>query len=130
MTDFELKPYTIDGIFLMIFFAFFLSILLITISYLLSLRKWDGQKLSPYECGFEPFGDARQKFDIRYFRVSLIFIVFDLEVSYLFPLIGVEPLILADSGYLFACIFVIVLAVGLIYEYSMGVLEEERGSSE
>jgi hypothetical protein len=73
-----LSIYGLQGISVMIIFAFVLSSILITISYLLSLRKWDPEKLSPYECGFEPFGDARQKFDIRYYLVSLLFILFDL----------------------------------------------------
>jgi len=114
----------LEGVAVMIIFAGVLSILLITISYLLSIRKWDPEKLSPYECGFEPFGDARQKFDIRYYLVSLLFILFDLEVSYLFPLIAVDHSILKESGYLIGTIFLVILTVGFIYEYSKEALEE------
>lgn len=113
----------IEGITVMIIFAFILSVALITISYLLSLRKWDPEKLSPYECGFEPFGDARQKFDIRYYLVSLLFILFDLEVSYLFPLIAVDHSILKESGYLVGTIFIVILTIGFIYEYSKEALD-------
>lgn len=118
-----LSIYGLQGISVMIIFAFVLSSILITISYLLSLRKWDPEKLSPYECGFEPFGDARQKFDIRYYLVSLLFILFDLEVSYLFPLIAVDHSILKESGYLIGSLFIVILTVGFIYEYSKEALD-------
>jgi len=113
----------VEGISVMIIFAFILSSLLITVSYLLSIRKWDPEKLSPYECGFEPFGDARQKFDIRYYLVSLLFILFDLEVSYLFPLIAVDSTILKCSGYFIGSLFIVILTVGFIYEYSKEALD-------
>jgi NADH-quinone oxidoreductase subunit A len=113
----------IEGITVIIILSLLLSIVLITLSYLLSIRKWDAEKLSPYECGFEPFGDAKQKFDIRYYLVSLLFILFDLEVSYLFPLIAVDHSILTDSGYIIGAIFIVILTVGFIYEYSKEALD-------
>jgi len=113
----------ITPIAIMIIFAFVLSIVLISISYLLSIRKWDAEKLSPYECGFEPFGDARQKFDIRYYLVSLLFILFDLEISYLFPMIALDSTMLNDSGYIIGTIFVFILTIGFIYEYSKEALD-------
>lgn len=113
----------IEGICVIIILSLILSIVLITLSYLLSIRKWDAEKLSPYECGFEPFGDARQKFDIRYYLVSLLFILFDLEVSYLFPLIAVDHTILTEWGYIIGAIFIVILTVGFIYEYSKEALD-------
>jgi len=113
----------IEGISVIIILALVLSLVLITLSYLLSIRKWDAEKLSPYECGFEPFGDARQKFDIRYYLVSLLFILFDLEVSYLFPLIALDNNMLSEWGYIIGAIFIIILTVGFIYEYSKEALD-------
>ena len=113
----------IEGISVIIILSLLLSIVLITLSYLLSIRKWDAEKLSPYECGFEPFGDAKQKFDIRYYLVSLLFILFDLEVSYLFPLIAVDHCILTHTGYILGAIFIVILTVGFIYEYSKEALD-------
>ena len=113
----------IEGICVIIVLALVLSIVLIALSYLLSIRKWDAEKLSPYECGFEPFGDARQKFDIRYYLVSLLFILFDLEVSYLFPLIAIDHSLLSEWGYIIGAIFIIILTIGFIYEYSKEALD-------
>lgn len=116
----------LDGISVIIILALALSVILISLSYFLSIRKWDAEKLSPYECGFEPFGDAayaRQKFDIRYYLVSLLFILFDLEVSYLFPLIAIDIGLLQNGGYLIGVIFIIVLTVGFVYEYSKEALD-------
>jgi len=113
----------IEGVTITIILGLLLSLVLIVLSYLLSYRKWDAQKLSPYECGFEPFGDARQKFDIRYYLVSLLFILFDLEVLYLFPLIAVDHDILTESGYLLGTIFIVILTIGFIYEYSKEALD-------
>jgi len=113
----------IEGVCVIIVLALVLSIVLIALSYLLSIRKWDAEKLSPYECGFEPFGDARQKFDIRYYLVSLLFILFDLEVSYLFPLIAIDHSLLSEWGYIIGAIFIIILTIGFIYEYSKEALD-------
>ena len=113
----------IEGVAVTIILGLLLSLVLIILSYLLSYRKWDAEKLSPYECGFEPFGDARQKFDIRYYLVSLLFILFDLEVLYLFPLIAVDIDILSETGYLLGTIFILILTVGFLYEYSKEALD-------
>lgn len=112
-----------DTIAVMIAFAVLLSVLLITISFLLAVKKPDAEKLSPYECGFEPFGHSRQKFDIRYYLVSLLFILFDLEVVYLFPLIAVDHYVLKNTGFIIAAIFILILAIGIVYEFSKKALE-------
>ena len=62
-----------------------LSLLMVVASYVVARQKPDSEKLSPYECGFEPFDDARSKFDVRFYLVSILFIIFDLEVAFLFP---------------------------------------------
>ena len=102
-----------------IFIGFGLSFVLIIVSYLLSVRKWDIEKLSPYECGFEPYGDARAKFDVRFWLISLIFLLFDLEISYLFPFV-----LVLESGYLTATVFIIILTIGFVFEFKSGALDE------
>ncbi|MCS6853838.1 MAG: NADH-quinone oxidoreductase subunit A [Elioraea sp.] len=84
----------------------------------------DAAKLSPYECGFEPFGDARRRFDVRFYLVAILFIIFDLEVAFLFP----WAVALGDIGWLgFGSMmaFLAVLTVGFIYEWRKGALEWE-----
>jgi NADH:ubiquinone oxidoreductase subunit 3 (subunit A) len=66
-------------------FSIILSLVLPAASYILGYKKGDAEKLSVYECGFDPFGDSRQKFEVRFFLVAILFIIFDLEISFLFP---------------------------------------------
>ena len=115
--------YGIGEIGVMIVLAIVLSIVLILASYLLSFQKWDSEKLSPYECGFEPFMDARQNFDIRFYLISLLFILFDLEVVYLFPLVSLQPYALMEGGYYVGVLFIVVLTVGFVYEWSQKALD-------
>jgi len=65
--------------------AILLSSVIIGASYILGIKKPDAEKVSVYECGFDPFGDSRQKFEVRFFLVAILFIIFDLEISFLFP---------------------------------------------
>jgi NADH-quinone oxidoreductase subunit A len=65
--------------------AFVISTILLLVPFVIAVRKPDPEKVSAYECGFDPFGDARMKFDVRFYLVSLLFIIFDLEVAFLFP---------------------------------------------
>jgi len=84
----------------------------------------DAQKLSPYECGFEAFEDARMKFDVRYYLVAILFILFDLEIAFLFP----WAIVLRDIGWfgvVAMAIFLGILVVGFIYEWKKGALEWE-----
>ena len=84
----------------------------------------DSEKLSAYECGFEAFGDARGKFDVRFYLVAILFIIFDLEVAFLFP----WAIALGDIGLLgfwSMMLFLFVLTVGFIYEWKKGALEWE-----
>jgi NADH-quinone oxidoreductase subunit A len=82
----------------------------------------DAQKLSPYECGFEAFEDSRMKFDVRYYLVAILFIVFDLEIAFLFPWAVVLDTI-GVFGLVAMGIFLFILVVGFIYEWKKGALE-------
>ena len=89
---------------------------------LVSPHKPDSEKNSPYECGFEAFEDARMKFDVRYYLVAILFILFDLEVAFLFPWAVVLQEI-GLAGFLAMLLFLAVLVVGFIYEWVKGALE-------
>ena len=84
----------------------------------------DSAKLSPYECGFEAFEDARMKFDVRYYLVAILFILFDLEIAFLFPWAIVLKEI-GTFGFVSMMIFLAILVVGFIYEWMRGALEWE-----
>jgi len=93
-------------------------------SYLLARQNRDSEKLSPFECGFAPFGDARGQFDVRFYLVAILFIIFDLEVAFLFP----WAVALGDIGvvgFWSMMLFLAVLTVGFIYEWKKGALEWE-----
>src|SRR5262245_40698089 len=91
---------------------------------LLGPNKPDAEKLSPYECGFEAFEDARMKFDVRYYLVAILFILFDLEIAFLFPWAAVINDI-GLAGFLAMMVFLAILVVGFIYEWMKGALEWE-----
>ena len=93
-------------------------------SYLVGKQNPDSEKLSPYECGFEPFSDARTKFDVRYYLVSILFIIFDLEVAFLFPW-AISLGDIGAFGFWSMMVFLGVLTVGFIYEWKKGALEWE-----
>ncbi|MBE9516764.1 MAG: NADH-quinone oxidoreductase subunit A [Proteobacteria bacterium] len=84
----------------------------------------DSAKLSPYECGFEAFEDTRMKFDVRYYLVAILFIIFDLEIAFLFPW-GVVLREIGMFGFLAMVLFLGILVVGFIYEWKKGALEWE-----
>jgi NADH-quinone oxidoreductase subunit A len=91
---------------------------------LLGPNRPDTAKLSPYECGFEAFEDARMKFDVRYYLVAILFILFDLEIAFLFP----WAVVINDigfPGFLSMMLFLTILVVGFIYEWMKGALEWE-----
>ena len=91
-------------------------------SYLVAKQNPDSEKLSPYECGFPPFDDARMRFDARFYLVSLLFIIFDLEVAYLFPW-AVAFHDIGAFGFWSMILFLAVLTIGFVYEWSKGALE-------
>jgi NADH-quinone oxidoreductase subunit A len=101
-----------------------ITVAMIAGSYLLARQKPDSEKLSAYECGFEAFTDARSKFDVRFYLVAILFIIFDLEVAFLFP----WAISLKDTGvfgFLSMAAFLGVLTVGFVYEWKKGALEWE-----
>ena len=91
---------------------------------LLAPNRPDPEKLSPYECGFEAFEDARMKFDVRYYLVAILFILFDLEIAFLFPWATVINEI-GLPGFLAMMLFLGILTVGFVYEWMKGALEWE-----
>jgi NADH-quinone oxidoreductase subunit A len=92
------------------------------LSTLLGHNRPDSEKLSPYECGFEAFEDARMKFDVRYYLVAILFILFDLEIAFLFPWAVALPE-LGGTGFWAMMVFLAILVVGFIYEWKKGALE-------
>jgi len=101
-----------------------LSALLVIASLIVGRQKPDSEKLSAYECGFEAFEDARRKFDVRYYLVAILFIIFDLEVAFLFPW-AVSLGEIGVFGFWSMVIFLAVLTVGFAYEWRKGALEWE-----
>ncbi len=96
----------------------------IVAGYLLAPHKPDLQKTSPYECGFEAFEDARMKFDVRFYLVAILFIIFDLEIAFLFPW-AVSLDTVGAAAYVAMAIFLLILTIGFIYEWKKGALEWE-----
>ncbi len=96
----------------------------IVLGKLLAPNRPDPEKLSPYECGFEAFEDARMKFDVRYYLVAILFILFDLEIAFLFPWAATLNEI-GFAGFLAMMVFLAILTVGFIYEWMKGALEWE-----
>jgi len=94
------------------------------LSRLLGVHRPDSEKLSPYECGFEAFEDARMKFDVRYYLVAILFILFDLEIAFLFPWAIVLQEI-GRFGFAAMMVFLGILVVGFVYEWMKGALEWE-----
>jgi NADH-quinone oxidoreductase subunit A len=101
-----------------------LGLILLTVGSVVSPNRPDPEKLSPYECGFEAFEDARMKFDVRYYLIAILFILFDLEIAFLFPWAVVLPEI-GVFGFWSMMIFLAILIVGFIYEWKKGALEWE-----
>jgi NADH-quinone oxidoreductase subunit A len=111
---------------IMIFLAIGIAIgvLPILAGFLLAPHKPDSEKLSPYECGFEAFEDSRMRFDVRYYLVAILFIIFDLEIAFLFPWAVVLDSI-GLFGFVAMMIFLAILVIGFIYEWKKGALEWE-----
>jgi NADH-quinone oxidoreductase subunit A len=99
-----------------------IGVLPVTLGWLLAPNRPDPEKLSPYECGFEAFEDARMKFDVRYYLVAILFILFDLEIAFLFPW-AVSLGAVGRFGILSMLVFLGLLTVGFVYEWKKGALE-------
>jgi NADH-quinone oxidoreductase subunit A len=111
---------------ILIFFgvAVGLSLVMVAIPFIIALHRPDKEKLSPYECGFDPFSDARGKFDIRFYLVAILFIIFDLEIAFLFPW-AVTLGKIGVFGFWSMMVFLGVLTIGFIYEWKKGGLDWE-----
>jgi NADH-quinone oxidoreductase subunit A len=99
-----------------------IGLLLLGLGFLFGRGQKDAEKLSPYECGFEPFEDSRMKFDVRYYLVAILFIIFDLEIAFLFPW-AVSLDVIGTFGIAAMGIFLALLVVGFAYEWKKGALE-------
>ena len=117
-----LKDYFPIVLFLII--AFFLIFGFIIVNFLFSPKNPDPEKLSAYECGFEPFNDSRMEFDIRFYLVAILFIIFDLEIAFLFPW-AISLGKIGLFGFISMMIFLFILSVGFIYEWKKGALDWE-----
>lgn len=102
--------------------AFLITCIIYLLSFLLSYQTRDEEKNSIYECGFVPFNDARGRFEVKYYLVSILFIVFDLEIAFLYPFI-VSTASADYLGVAVAIFFVILLGVGFLYEITTGAME-------
>jgi len=106
------------------------GVLPVAMGFLLGPNRPDPEKLSPYECGFEAFEDARMKFDVRYYLIAILFILFDLEIAFLFPWATIFKDIVATEsikmfGFVEMLVFVAILVVGYVYACAKGALEWE-----
>ena len=115
-----LKDYL--SIIIFLFIALGLSVGFIVLNFLFSPKNPDSQKLSAYECGFEAFSDSRMEFDVRFYLVAILFIIFDLEIAFLFPW-AISLGNLGSLGFWSMMIFLLVLTIGFIYEWKKGALD-------
>lgn len=109
-------------VFIVVGLAF--GVIAIAMGFVLGPHRPDSEKLSPYECGFEAFEDSRMKFDVRYYLVAILFIIFDLEIAFLFPWAVVLREI-GMFGFLAMMLFLGILVIGFIYEWKKGALQWE-----
>jgi NADH:ubiquinone oxidoreductase subunit 3 (subunit A) len=101
-----------------------LSCLILGLSFVFTIQKPDAEKVSAYECGFDPFDDARSRFDVRFYLVAILFIIFDLEVTFLFPF-AISLSKVNFFGFWSMAAFLIILTIGFVYEWRKGALEWE-----
>ncbi len=106
------------------------GVLPVAMGFLLAPSRPDPEKISPYECGFEAFEDARMKFDVRYYLIAILFILFDLEIAFLFPWASIfKDIVATDSikvfGFVEMLVFVAILVIGYVYAWAKGALEWE-----
>jgi NADH-quinone oxidoreductase subunit A len=115
-------PLEYRNIFVVLLLTFLIALILFLVTYYLNPKNGDLEKLSIYECGFDPFGDTRTSFDVRFYLVSILFIIFDLEIMFFFP----WALVLDKIGFFGFCTgiyFLFLLTIGFIYEWLMGALD-------
>ena len=104
--------------------ALILSLGFVVLNFALSPKNPDPEKLSAYECGFEPFNDSRMEFDIRFYLVAILFIIFDLEIAFLFPW-AITLGSIGYFGFFSMMLFLFILTIGFIYEWKKGALDWE-----
>ncbi len=122
MLHFSLLEYsTFSTIFIAIIMGLTIAGVLLVVSFLIAIHTPDPEKTSAYECGFEPFEDARNRFDVRFYIVAILFIIFDLEVAFLFPWAATITFT-GVFGYTIAVLFLVILTIGFIYEVVKGAL--------
>jgi len=110
------------SIIIFLFIALALSLGFIFLNYLFSPKNPDPEKLSAYECGFEAFDDSRMEFDVRFYLVAILFIIFDLEIAFLFPW-AISLGNIGSLGFWSMMIFLSILTIGFIYEWKKGALD-------
>ena len=120
MLSIFLKEYL--SIIIFLFIAISLSVGFIVLNFLFSPKNPDSEKLSAYECGFEAFGDSRMEFDVRFYLVAILFIIFDLEIAFLFPW-AISLGNIGSLGFWSMMIFLFILTVGFVYEWKKGALD-------
>ncbi len=111
-------------IFIFFLISISLALILFFLSYFLVVRNYDSEKVSSYECGFDPFEDYQNNFDIKFYLVAILFIVFDLEISFLFPW-SLSLSNIGILGYWVMIFFLIILGIGFLYEWSKGAMDWE-----
>ena len=110
------------SIIIFVFIAFVLSVGFLILNFMFSPKNPDSEKLSAYECGFEAFDDSRMTFDIRFYLVAILFIIFDLEIAFLFPW-AVSLGNIGLLGFWSMMFFLFILTIGFIYEWKIGALD-------
>jgi len=111
-------------IFVFLIISIALAFIIFGLSYLLSVHRQDFEKFSSYECGFDPYEDARNTFDVRFYLVAILFIIFDLEITFLFPW-AITLGSITNFGFWTMAVFLLLLTVGFIYEWKKGALDWE-----
>lgn len=122
----EWQPYLLDYLPIIIFFgiAIAMGLAFLVLAWAIAPSNPDSEKVSAYECGFNAFDDARLKFDVRFYLVAILFIIFDLEVAFLFPW-AVSLGALGVFGFWSMMVFLGILTIGFVYEWKKGALEWE-----
>jgi NADH-quinone oxidoreductase subunit A len=110
------------GLFFFLFFIILISSLIIILSHIFALNNPGFEKLAVYECGFDAFEDARNTFEVRFYLVAILFLIFDLELSFLFPW-AVSLSKITSFGFWTMIVFLIILTVGFLYEWKKGALD-------
>ncbi len=110
---------------ILLFISLFFTVLFLIISFIFSTKKPNTEKLSAYECGFDPYEDARNVFDVRFYLISILFLIFDLETIYFFPWCTTISKLTLEGGFFAFFDFIIELLIGYIYLWKTGVLNWE-----